>query len=187
MFKRLIAFLKVFIFLLREFIFYISNATAVYSKYKIFLLPSQQIDSIENISLAVNFSMGKNCKLLARAIDASISIEENVKLNHNVMINADFGGKITISENVIIGPNTVFRASDHKVSPDKLYTKSGHVAGEIYISNNVWIGSNVVITKDIKIGENSIVGAGSVVTKNVEANTIVAGVPAKNIGTLPLK
>ena len=103
------------------------------------------------------------------------------------MINSDFGGTITILENVIIGPNTVLRSSDHKISKGKLYKNSGHTGGEIFISNNVWIGSNVTITKDVSIGENSIVGAGSVVTNNVEANTIVGGVPAKDIGTIPLK
>ncbi len=187
MFKRLIALFKVSIFFFRKFISFTLKATAVYSKYKLFLLPGQEIDSIENISLAKGFSMSKNCKLLARENNASISIGENVKLNHNVMINSDFGGTITILENVIIGPNTVLRSSDHKISKDKLYISSGHTGGEIFISSNVWIGSNVIITKDIRIGENSIIRAGSVVTNNVEANSIVGGAPAKNIGTIPLK
>lgn len=187
MLNTLIGLFVVPIFFFRKSISFILKAISVYSKYKLFLLPGQEIDSIENISLAKGFSMSKNCKLLARENNASISIGENVKLNHNVMINSDFGGKITISENVIIGPNAVFRSSDHKISKGKLYKNSGHTAGEIFISNNVWIGSNVTITKDVSIGENSIVGAGSVVTNNVEANTIVGGVPAKDIGTLPLE
>ena len=187
MLKRLISLFKVLILLFKNFIIFILRASAVYAKYKIVLLPSQEIDSIENIHLSKGFSMSKNCRLLARENDALISIGENVKLNHNVMINSDFGGKITISDNVIIGPNTVFRSSDHTINQGLLYKNSGHTAGEIFISNNVWIGSNVTITKDVSIGENSIVGAGSVVTKNVEANTIVGGVPAKDIGTLPLE
>ena len=48
----------------------------------------------------------------------------------------------------------------------------------VKISDNVWIGMNAVILKGVTIGENSVVAAGSVVTKNVEANTVVAGNPA---------
>lgn len=187
MFKRLIALLKILAFYARELVLFLRKAISIYIKYRIFLLPSQDIDSLDNISLAKGFSMSKNCKLLARENNASISIGENVKLNHNVMINSDFGGKIIISDNVIIGPNCVLRSADHKITHNKLFSTSGHDAGEIFISSNVWIGSNVFISKDTKIGKNSIIGAGSVVTKDVEENTIVGGVPARNIGTVPLK
>ncbi|HJD76131.1 MAG TPA: sugar O-acetyltransferase, partial [Bacteroides reticulotermitis] len=51
------------------------------------------------------------------------------------------------------------------------------------IGENVWIGSGSVIVPGVTIGENSVVGAGSVVTKDVPANTIVAGAPAKSIRT----
>ena len=53
----------------------------------------------------------------------------------------------------------------------------------IVISDNVWIGMNAVILKGVTIGENSVVAAGSVVTKNVPANTVVAGNPAVVIKT----
>src|SRR5207247_9840370 len=48
----------------------------------------------------------------------------------------------------------------------------------VKIADNVWIGMNAVILKGVTIGENSVVAAGSVVTKNVEPNTVVAGNPA---------
>jgi len=48
----------------------------------------------------------------------------------------------------------------------------------VRIADNVWIGMNAVILKGVSIGENSVVAAGSVVSKNVEANTVVAGNPA---------
>jgi acetyltransferase-like isoleucine patch superfamily enzyme len=51
-------------------------------------------------------------------------------------------------------------------------------AAPVKICNNVWIGMNAVILKGVTVGENSVVAAGSVVTKNVEANTVVAGNPA---------
>ncbi|WP_292489709.1 DapH/DapD/GlmU-related protein [Mesorhizobium sp.] len=51
--------------------------------------------------------------------------------------------------------------------------------GKVRISDNAWIGFNSIILKGVTIGEGAIVGAGSVVTKNVEPFTIVAGNPAR--------
>lgn len=55
--------------------------------------------------------------------------------------------------------------------------------GCIEVMDNVFIGSNATILSDIRIGPNAIVAAGSVVTKDVKPNTVVAGNPAKEIGT----
>lgn len=53
--------------------------------------------------------------------------------------------------------------------------------GKVIIGNNVWIGGNVTILPGVIIGDNSVIGAGAVVTKDVSANCVVAGVPAKLI------
>ena len=51
----------------------------------------------------------------------------------------------------------------------------------VLIRRNAWIGANSTILPGVTVGENAIVAAGSVVTKDVEANTIAGGVPAKKI------
>ena len=51
----------------------------------------------------------------------------------------------------------------------------------IHIGKGVWIGSGAKILPGVSIGDNAIVGAGAVVTKDVEANTIVVGMPAKPV------
>lgn len=56
--------------------------------------------------------------------------------------------------------------------------------GKIIIGDNVNIGMNAMILPGVRIGNNSIIGAGAIVTKDVEDNTIVAGVPAKRIETI---
>ena len=53
----------------------------------------------------------------------------------------------------------------------------------IIIGENVWIGMNVRICKGVTIGDNSIIGANSVVTKNIPANCIAVGIPAKVVKT----
>lgn len=52
-------------------------------------------------------------------------------------------------------------------------------SGRIVIEDHVWIGANVIVLPGIHIGQNSIIGAGSIVTKNVPANSVVKGQPAK--------
>jgi acetyltransferase-like isoleucine patch superfamily enzyme len=53
--------------------------------------------------------------------------------------------------------------------------------GRIHIQKNAWIGANATILQGVTIGENAVVAAGAVVSKNVPANTVVGGIPAKHI------
>ena len=107
---------------------------------------------------------------------------KNIKVGNGVFINAcchfqDHGG-ITIGDNSQIGHNVVFATLNHGIAPkDRLNT----YPAPITIGRNVWIGSNATILQGVMIGDNAIVGAGAVVAKDVEANTIVGGVPAKQI------
>ena len=100
------------------------------------------------------------------------------------MINADCGGFIEIGDNCLIGPNVVLRTSNHVFSDRNVpIREQGHIPGRIIIRDDVWIGANVVLLPDVSVGRGAIIGAGSVVTKNVDDYAIVAGVPAKQIGS----
>ncbi|CAM3661390.1 sugar O-acetyltransferase [Aeromicrobium ponti] len=85
--------------------------------------------------------------------------------------------EVRIGNNCMIGPNVGLYTAGHSIEP-KGRNKSGY-AVPIIIGDDVWIGGSSVILPGITIGDNSIVAAGSVVTKDVPANTIVAGNPAK--------
>ena len=58
------------------------------------------------------------------------------------------------------------------------------IPAPIHIGKNVWIGANAVVLPGVSIGDGAVIGAGAVVTKNVEPNTVVGGVPAKVIRRL---
>ena len=105
----------------------------------------------------------------------------NIHFGKNVFINdcchfQDQGG-IFIGDGVLIGHNTVLATIDHDLDPA---SRRNHYA-PIRIGNNAWIGASVVITKGVTIGEGAVIAAGAVVTKDVPANAIVGGVPAKVI------
>lgn len=82
---------------------------------------------------------------------------------------------VKIGNNVMIGADTCIGDTDDH--PERLGTE----ASPIEIKDNVFIGMHCLILKGVTIGENSIIGAGSVVTKDIPANCIAAGVPCKVI------
>ena len=111
-----------------------------------------------------------------------INYGKNTKIGKNVFINfdcvfLDLGG-ITIEDNVFIAPKVSLLSEGHPISPNE---RSSLVPGHIHIKKNAWIGAGAMILPGVTIGENSVVAAGAVVTKDVPANTVVGGVPAKTI------
>lgn len=110
---------------------------------------------------------------------------KNITVGKNVFINAcchfqDQGG-ITLGDNCLVGHNVVFATLNHGFAPEE---RQSMLPAPIVMGRNVWIGSNSTILQGVTIGDNSIIAAGSVVTKDVPANAIVAGVPARFIRSI---
>ena len=107
---------------------------------------------------------------------------KNITVGENVFINAcchlqDHGG-VTIGDGCPIGHNVVFATLNHELASER---RSGTHPAPIVLGKNVWVGSNATILQGVTIGDNAVIGAGAVVTKNVAANTVVGGVPARFI------
>ena len=134
----------------------------------------------ENITLGGNIAFMRNSYIYAHD-GGVLMIGDNFTLNSNSQLGASFG-KIVIGDDCAIAPNCVIRAANHTFdNPDIPFREQGHTYGEIIIEDDVWVSSNCVITANTKIGKSSIIGAGSVVTKDVEAYSVVGGVPARLI------
>jgi acetyltransferase-like isoleucine patch superfamily enzyme/glycosyltransferase involved in cell wall biosynthesis len=94
-------------------------------------------------------------------------------------------GRITLGDDVMIGPGTVVTASDYGLvegTPPAFQPKNER---DIVIRDGVWIGANAVVTAGVTIDEGCIVGAGSVVAGDLPANMICAGVPARPLRPRP--
>src|SRR5699024_1992185 len=107
---------------------------------------------------------------------------KNIHIGENVFINAgckfqDQGG-IEIGDGALIGHNVVMSTLNHAEDPSD---RGSMIPGKITLGKNVWIGSNATILAGTTIGDGAIIAAGAVVTKDVPANTVVGGVPAKII------
>ena len=128
-----------------------------------------------NIDKSVRF--GRWCFFTSKG--GEIVIDENTFLNTQVILNADIGGKIHISNDCMIGPRTIFRTANHKINDiHSIKRGQGHAFANIFVERNVWIGANVTVLSGVTIGENSVIAAGAVVTKDIPKNCLAAGVPA---------
>lgn len=141
---------------------------------------STNIDQIrERLSEIIGYQIDKNTRIFPpfyTNFGRFITIGKNVFINHACSF-LDLGG-ITIEDDVLIGPRVNLVTENHPLDPadrQSLLLKS------IVIKRNAWIGAAATILPGVTIGENAVVAAGAVVTKDVPANTIVGGVPAKHI------
>ncbi len=114
-------------------------------------------------------------KVLGAHINGEIVIAPGV-----LIFDAGKTNLLTIEEGVAIGPRVILLIhSDPYPSPlMKLYSKE---TKSICLKKGAWIGAGAIIFPGVTVGECSIVGAGAVVTNDVPAYTIVAGIPAKTI------
>ncbi len=137
---------------------HIKNGLKIKHNYRIICDNKSKI-FINNSTIRYNF----NCKAEKGGI---IEIGKNSFINDNCVINSLC--KIKIGNNVSLGHNVLLIDHDHDYKNDfKKFVKE-----EIIIDDNVWIGANVIILKGVHIGANSIIAAGSIVTKDVECDTL---------------
>jgi len=103
-----------------------------------------------------------------------VTVGKNVYINHACSMLAL--GKITIEDDVLIGPKANLLSEGHPLDPDN---RKAMIVKPIVIRRNAWIGAGATILPGVTVGENSIVAAGAIVSKDVPENTVVAGIPAK--------
>jgi maltose O-acetyltransferase len=90
---------------------------------------------------------------------------------------------ITIGDDVQIGSNVQLMTPTHPVDPE-LRRAKWEAAKPIAIGDNVWLGSGAIVLAGVTIGENTVVGAGAVVTRDLPANVVAVGNPARVVRTI---
>ena len=123
-----------------------------------FIHPSAEIRSPENVSI------GSNCRI-----------------NHDAELHG--GGGIEIGDGTFIAFCAMILSDTRQYRNPKPMGEQGRMALPVRIGNDVWIGTRAIIMPGVEIKDHAIVGAGTVVTKNVGEWEIVAGNPAKHIGS----
>lgn len=109
---------------------------------------------------------------------------ENITIGAGTFINFNLTAldvaAITIGNNCQIGPNVQLLTPTHPIDPQM--RRDGLEAAEpITLGENVWLGGGVIVCPGVTIGDNSVIGAGAVVTKDLPANVVAVGNPARII------
>lgn len=138
------------------------------------------------------------CRLVFARLDgfcfirpgARISYSYGIAAGRNLHVNGgvsiDARGGLTLGDNVLIGPNAVLLTSRHHWSdPSQPIVVQGHELAPTTIGDDVWIGANAVVLPGVTIASGTVVGAGAVVTQDTDPYSIVAGVPARAVGSRP--
>lgn len=120
--------------------------------------------------------IGENCNICANVL-----VENDVVIGNNVTVKSgvQLWDGITVEDNVCIGPNATFT--------NDLFPRSKNKDWKLLrttIKKGASIGANATIIAGVTIGENAMIGAGSVVTKDVPANTLWYGNPARFVRNL---
>ncbi len=146
--------------------------------------------------IAANVKLGKDVRIFdfvnlygceieeGTKVGAFVEIQKGVRVGKNCKISTHtfICEGVIIEDNVFVGHNVSFINDKHPraTNPDgSMQTEADWKVVATVVKRGASIGTSSTILCGVTIGENAIVGAGSVVTKDVPANTIVAGVPAK--------
>ena len=155
-----------------------------YIEYPFVVIGGKKIWIGDNVYGCKNLQLEAYTTYNGVSLEPKISIGNHVSIGYNTHIGAV--NEILIEDNVMIASRVLITDHYHgksdmeslKTPPyqRKLYSK-----GKVKICRNAWIGENVSIMPGVVIGENSIIGANSVVTHDIPANCVAAGIPAKPI------
>ena len=160
-------------------------------------MKKREFPADQYLSIADDVKIGENVKLSKFINLYGCSVGENTKIGAFVEVQkkAHIGANckisshtficegVTIEDEVFVGHSVVFINDSYPraTTDGALQTEADWSVEHTHVKHGASIGSNCTILANLTIGENAIVGAGSVVTKDVPANTIVAGNPARII------
>jgi acetyltransferase-like isoleucine patch superfamily enzyme len=107
---------------------------------------------------------------------AQLAIGDETFINHGVALSAR--QSVTIGKRCQIAPHVTVLDSDYHGVDDR---DGGEKCAPVSIADDVWLGTRAIVLRGVSIGKGSVVAAGAVVTKDVPPNTLVGGVPAKEL------
>lgn len=107
-------------------------------------------------------------------IPSRVRLGDHVAIGYNALLHG-IGG-ITLENFTLLSDNNILATSSHPVEEIHFHN---YWEKPILIKENAWLGANVIVLPGVTIGENAVVGAGAVVTKDIPANTVAMGVPAR--------
>ena len=141
------------------------------------------ITGFDAIRIGARGNIARDVMLYAHD-SGGIQLGSDCSIGPGAIVSSADGGRVTIGDGGLIGPKVVMISANHVYTdPNVLIRRQGFTAKTIDIGKDVWIGASAVILSGVKIGDGSVIGAGSVVSKDVPAQQVWAGVPARFVKT----
>ena len=122
--------------------------------------------------------------ITVQSASGRIEIGQRAYLSRGVTVGAI--GLVEIGDFSLIGPGCYITDADHRFSNETVPVSDQGMSskGPTVIEDNVWLGANVVVTSGVRVGRRSVIGANSVVTRDIPAFSVAAGIPAKVVSTI---
>lgn len=131
--------------------------------------------------------VGERAQLEHQVYIKATSDGADIRLGREVFVgfNCEFdvSERLWIGDHVLIAPGCFITDHGHRHAVDQLIAAQGCESRPVRLEDDVWLGAQVIVLPGVTIGRGAIVAAGAVVTNDVEPMSIVAGVPARKIGT----
>lgn len=177
---------------------YSSGRLEIGKNFQCDTFPFFQIDKNCKLTIGDNVQFRRNIEIRSHG-NSKITIESNVRIDRGVRLLAtnnshiyiktgariglytvfNGGDSITIGEKVLISGFIYLQTSMHNYKKGTNVQEQGYSHAPIFLEKDVWIGTHAVILPGCIIGEGSVIGSNAVVTKSIEKEMVVGGVPAK--------
>lgn len=144
----------------------------------VFLGPGLQIQVKRGARLSLGrfVWLGQGTKI--RCHEGNVEVGAKTVLGQECTISAY--RSVRIGEQCVVADRAMFIDFDHSVADvEQPIRRQGIYMRDVVVGNNVWIGYNAQILRGVRVGDNAIIGANSVVTRDIPANAVAAGSPAR--------
>ncbi|HKV37496.1 MAG TPA: acyltransferase [Pyrinomonadaceae bacterium] len=135
-----------------------------------------------DISIEKDVSLDDGVVLLCSGSprENKIAIDQGTYINRYTMLDAH--SQISIGRNCMIGPHCYITDANHGRASGVLVREQTMEPRPVVIEDDVWLGAGVIVLPGVRLGRGCVIGAGAVVTHDVPAGAVFAGVPAVSIG-----
>ena len=132
------------------------------------------------VILGDNVTMKNDCRIMITGNNCSIEVGDNTTFSHHCQLEAqEEATHIIIGEDSMFSNNVLLRTNDSHYIYDAETGERTNLPGDVHIGNHVWLAAFTTVMKGVTIDDGTIVGYRSIVTKDIPANCIAVGTPAK--------